>query len=191
MLDKSNYTPKNKQLDKRERRRRKLEERQRWRKLVGELVHSSSQPPTQPQKQPVDCLHQDQVVSVEGERSLDIRKKVPSDTGFRKEPSSGDHNLVLKDRRLEKLVNNIKCICNGSGTLVTECEQFEVDIIVKYDTCDEIPYEDKSEKVSDKIASKKGLGIANLRMVYTSMLNDIGNSGLMRQCFRAESFFSG
>lgn len=169
------------------RRRREEEARREEEEGEGGLLPMPSQSPaqvTQPQKQPVDCLHQDRMVSAEGERSLDIRKKVLSDAGFRKEPSSGDHILLLKDKRLEKLVNNLaKCsICNGSGTLVTEREQFEVDIIVKCDTCDEILYEDKSEKVSDEIAAKKELGDSNLRMVYASMLNDNGNSGLMREC---------
>lgn len=68
----------------------------------------------------------------------------------------------MKEKRPQKLVKSVGGCDECSG---------EVSL-----------YEDEPEKVSENLETGKEVYDSNLRMVYSSMVNDIVNNGLMKQC---------
>lgn len=113
-------------------------------------------------------------------RSSALRKQyLPSSD----EPKAeGDSIVMVKETRLSNLIAKV-AVCDECGCpckLGVEYKQCEVSMTVKCTECDKVIYEDTPETVNVP-GSKKVLTDTNIRLVYSSMINDIGNPGLMRQ----------
>lgn len=163
--------------------KKKLEKRQREAESLENYAshHPPSLPPPPPPPVELAAWREDVITQV-GERPFDIRKRL---LNLGKGDSvEGERLILLKEKRLDKLV---KCIgqcddCCGEVSLTSRYEHFEVFLLVKCKDCDKVLYADEPEKVSEKLETKREVYDSNLRMVYSSMVNDIGNSGLMKHC---------
>ncbi|XP_076049360.1 uncharacterized protein LOC143030038 [Oratosquilla oratoria] len=113
-------------------------------------------------------------------RPLDVRKDLITEGSDIISTDNSERILHLKGNRLSALVNQLNCnVCNNKAELYTKVTQCEVWLQVQCPACGAVLYQDQPEKVETE---GQILTETNMRMVFSSMINDIGNSGLRREC---------
>ena len=113
------------------------------------------------------------------ERPVDIRKE--SLHLERHVTDSSERILLLKEKRLCSMFESClsKC-CQGNTELWVKTEQCKVFCTLKCSEYNGIVYEDGPKEI--KIEQNRKTTEVNLRFVYISMVNDVGNAGMSRTC---------